>query len=76
MPRDVPNWIIERRRELGDRIADLRTAAHYTQEAFCQATGLTRSHLQRIESGEADPRYGDLLRIAAVLDTRVSVLVD
>lgn len=76
MPSDHPDWILERRRELGDRIADLRTAAHYTQEAFAEATGLSRRALQRIESGEADPRYGDLLRIAAVLDTRVSVLVD
>ncbi|MFF0792926.1 helix-turn-helix domain-containing protein [Streptomyces spiralis] len=76
MPRDHPDWITERRRELGERIADLRTAAHYTQEAFCEAAGLSRSNLQRIESDEADPRYGDLLRIAAVLDTRVSVLVD
>ncbi|MFD4969543.1 helix-turn-helix domain-containing protein [Streptomyces sp. NPDC058424] len=68
--------MIERRRELGDRIADLRTAAHHTQESFCEATGLSRSTLQRIESGEGDPRYSELLRIAAVLDTRVSVLID
>ncbi|GAB2714295.1 helix-turn-helix domain-containing protein [Streptomyces bullii] len=76
MLRDNPEWIIERRRELGERIADLRTAAHYTQESFCETTGLSRRKLQRIESGETDPRYGDLLRIAAALDTRVSVLVD
>ncbi|MFF9238361.1 helix-turn-helix domain-containing protein [Streptomyces sp. NPDC014776] len=74
MPRDIPDWIIERRRELGERIADLRVAAQHTQESFCEATGLSRSHLQRIESGEADPRYGDLLRIADALGTRVSVL--
>ncbi|WP_443062299.1 hypothetical protein [Streptomyces sp. NBC_00386] len=29
-----------------------------------------------MEAGTSDPRYGDLLRIAAVLDQRVSVLVD
>ncbi|MGP4088025.1 helix-turn-helix domain-containing protein [Streptomyces sp. KR55] len=76
MPRDHPDWIIERRRELGGRIADLRTAAHHTQESFCEVTGISRRTLQRIESGEADPRYSDLLRIAAVLDIRVSVLTD
>jgi transcriptional regulator with XRE-family HTH domain len=75
VPRDHPDWIIERRRQLGERIADLRTAAHYTQESFCAATGLSRSSLQRIESGEADPRYSDLLRIAAALDTSVSALI-
>ncbi|HET6633710.1 MAG TPA: helix-turn-helix transcriptional regulator [Streptomyces sp.] len=76
MLRDHPDWITDRRRELGDRIADLRSAARITQESLCEATGLSRSNLQRIESGQADPRYSDLLRIAAVLDTRVSVLVD
>ncbi|MFD4343384.1 helix-turn-helix domain-containing protein [Streptomyces coelicoflavus] len=76
MPSDHPDWIIEGRRALGDRIADLRTAAHYTQEQFCEATGLSRRNLQRIERGEADPRYSELMRIAAVLDTRVAVLVN
>jgi transcriptional regulator with XRE-family HTH domain len=76
VPRDNPDWIIDKRRELGERIADLRVAAHHTQESFCEATGLSRSHLQRIESGEADPRYGDLLRIAAALDQSIAALVD
>ncbi|MFE2469685.1 helix-turn-helix domain-containing protein [Streptomyces mirabilis] len=76
MPRDNPDWIIERRRDLGERIADLRVAANHTQETFCEVTGLSRRNLQRIEAGDVDPRYGDLLRIAAALDQRVSVLVD
>ncbi|WP_435244966.1 helix-turn-helix domain-containing protein [Streptomyces tendae] len=76
MPSDHPDWIIEGRRALGERIADLRTAAHYTQEQFCEATGLSRSTLQRIESGDGDPRYSELMRMAAVLDTRVAVLVN
>jgi len=73
VPRDTPDWIIEKRRELGERIGDLRAAAHYSQESFCEATGLSRRNLQRIERGETDPRYSDLLRIAAVLDQEVSV---
>ncbi|MGW0577645.1 helix-turn-helix domain-containing protein [Streptomyces sp. NPDC002920] len=73
MPRDTPDWIIEKRRELGERIGNLRAAAHYGQESFCEATGLSRSTLQRIETGESDPRYGDLLRIAAVLQQPLSV---
>jgi transcriptional regulator with XRE-family HTH domain len=73
VPRDTSEWIIEKRRELGERIADLRVAADHSQESFSEATGLSRRTLQRIESGEADPRYGDLLRIAAVLDQEVSV---
>lgn len=76
MPRDNPDWIIERRRDLGERIADLRIAANHTQDSLCEVTGLSRRSLQRIESGEGDPRYGDLLRIAAALDQRISVLVE
>ncbi|MER5214310.1 helix-turn-helix transcriptional regulator [Streptomyces sp. NPDC002838] len=45
-------------------------------ERFCQVTGLSRRTLQRIESGAGDPRYRDLLMIAAALDMRASVLVD
>lgn len=77
MPRDAPpDWIITRRRELGERIGDLRAAAHHTQDSLCAITGFSRSHLQRIESGTVDPRFGDLLQIAAALDMRVSVLID
>jgi transcriptional regulator with XRE-family HTH domain len=74
VPRDTPQWIIERRRELGERIADLRTAAGYTQDSLCAVTGLSRSNLQRIESGEADPRFTDLALIADTLNEHVSVL--
>ncbi|MFF8406873.1 helix-turn-helix domain-containing protein [Streptomyces sp. NPDC015684] len=66
---------MEKRRELGERIGDLRVAAQHTQESFSEATGLSRRTLQRIESGTADIRYGDLLKIAAVLDEDVSEIV-
>ncbi|MET8563208.1 helix-turn-helix transcriptional regulator [Streptomyces flaveolus] len=56
-------------------MGDLRAAAHHTQESFCEATGLSRRHLQRIEAGEVDPRYSDLLKIAATLDTPVAELI-
>ncbi|MGW3152802.1 helix-turn-helix domain-containing protein [Streptomyces sp. NPDC001089] len=76
MPRDIPEWIIRRRRELGERLSALRRTAGHSQETFAEMTGIDRRTLQRIERGESDPRYGDLLRIAAALDESVSVLVD
>jgi transcriptional regulator with XRE-family HTH domain len=76
VPRDIPEWIIERRRELGDRIRALRLEADHTQEALSEMTGIDRRTLQRIEHGESDPRFGHLLRIAAALSTPVSDLVD
>ncbi len=75
MPRDEPQWILERRRELGDHIRELRIHANHTQESFAELTGIDRRTLQRIERGESDPRYGHLLRISAALDIPVSVLV-
>ncbi|MET7479512.1 helix-turn-helix transcriptional regulator [Streptomyces sp. NPDC005648] len=74
MPRDNPKWIIDRRRELGARIRDLRTDAGHTQEQFAEITSIDRRTLQRIEAGESDPRYGHLLRIAAALNREISAL--
>ncbi|MFD6554423.1 helix-turn-helix domain-containing protein [Streptomyces sp. NPDC058398] len=76
MPRDLDQWITYRRRDLGDRVRHLRLEADHTRESFAEATGIDRRTLQRIESGTSDPRYSDLLRIAAALDTRVSVIMD
>ncbi|WP_128803743.1 MULTISPECIES: helix-turn-helix transcriptional regulator [unclassified Streptomyces] len=76
MPRDVPDWIINRRRELGVRIRDLRIDANHTQESLAQAADVDRRTLQRIEAGQSDPRFGDLLRIAAALEQRVSIFGD
>ncbi|MBY8342039.1 helix-turn-helix domain-containing protein [Streptomyces spinosirectus] len=76
MPRDVPDWIINRRRELGVRIRDLRIHANHTQESLAQAADLDRRTLQRIEAGQSDPRFGDLLRIAAALEQRLSIFGD
>ncbi|MFJ6841313.1 helix-turn-helix domain-containing protein [Streptomyces griseoluteus] len=70
----MPEWIINQQRDLGKRIGDLRAAAGYTQESFADAAGISRSHVQRIERGDTDARYSDLLRIAAVLDRDVSIL--
>ncbi len=76
MPRDIPEWITDRRRELGDRVRQLRLHADYTQERFAEITGIDRRTLQRIERGESDPRYGHLLRIASALGIPVSRLTD
>ncbi|MFY4722604.1 helix-turn-helix domain-containing protein [Streptomyces sp. LaBMicrA B280] len=66
---------MERRRTLGERISDLRAAAHHAQESFTEATGIPRRTLQRIESGDGDPRYSDLLRIAEALKKDMAALM-
>ncbi|MBC2900233.1 helix-turn-helix domain-containing protein [Streptomyces cupreus] len=60
---------MKRRRKLGELIGDdVRVAPGCTQDRFSEAIGLSRAHIQRIESGQADPRLGDLLRMSDVLD--------
>ncbi|MGW4886883.1 helix-turn-helix domain-containing protein [Streptomyces murinus] len=67
---------MKQRRALGEHIGDLRAAAHHTQESFAEATGISRRTLQRIESGVGDPRYSDLLRIAAALKKDMAALTE
>lgn len=76
MPRDLPQWTLDRRRELGHRIADLRGRARLSQEAFAQKASLDRRTLQRIEAGESDPPYSSLLLIAKAFDITVSELTE
>lgn len=73
--RDLEARIADARRLLGERIADLRAPLKISQEALADRTGLSRRTVQRIESGEGDARYSNLMRIAAALHEDVAVLV-
>jgi transcriptional regulator with XRE-family HTH domain len=86
VPRDDQDPITDERRELaerianthrclGERIADLRAPREISQEQLAEMTGISRRTVQRIESGQVEPRYGDLLRIAAILGVPVSALI-
>ncbi|NUP15421.1 MAG: helix-turn-helix transcriptional regulator [Streptomyces sp.] len=65
MPREPdPDWIIQRRRIIGNRVRAEREYANLTQEELAHQTGIPRLTIQRIESGATDARIGWLLRIA------------
>ncbi|MET9086189.1 helix-turn-helix domain-containing protein [Streptomyces sp. NPDC004237] len=74
--RELDERVTENRRRLGERIADLRAPLEISQEQLAEMAGISRRTVQRIEAGTADPRYGDLLRIAAILGVPVSVLIE
>lgn len=74
--RDLPDWIPARRRALGDRIAHFRYRANLTQLAASEAAGIPHRTYQRIERGESDPRFTDLLLIAHILEVPVTALLD
>jgi transcriptional regulator with XRE-family HTH domain len=59
-----PEWVLDRRRRLGERIRRLRLEARLSQDQLVERSGLERRRLQRTERAERDPTYGDLEQIA------------
>ncbi|WP_126931532.1 helix-turn-helix transcriptional regulator [Streptomyces sp. NP10] len=70
-----PPWAIDRRRLLGQRIAQHRRKAGLSQEQLADRIGVERRTIQRYEAGSRDPRFTDLLLIAAALEGNVEDLV-
>lgn len=54
--------------EVGPRIKSVRQARRMTIEALADASGLTKSHLSKVERGVSTPSVAALLRIAAALE--------
>lgn len=72
----MPDWIPDRRREIGDRIRHLRLRANLTQDEMVRRTGLDRRTVQRAERGETDARLSWLLLIASAVGVTLAELVD
>jgi transcriptional regulator with XRE-family HTH domain len=70
-----PDWVLARRTQLGHHIAALRARAGLSQDQLAERAGLDRRSIQRYEAADRDPQYGDLLLIAAALDTPLADLV-
>ncbi|MFE5038896.1 helix-turn-helix transcriptional regulator [Streptomyces sp. NPDC056683] len=56
-------------------IADLRAPLEISQEQLADKTRISRRTIQRIETGEADPRYGALLRTMTALNHTITVVI-
>ncbi|MET4927348.1 helix-turn-helix transcriptional regulator [Streptomyces sp. PSRA5] len=70
-----PAWIEARSRALGQRIAKARAERRWSQDELADRAGLDRRSLQRYENAVREPRFGDLLLIAAALDMPIDKLV-
>lgn len=70
-----PDWVLERRDRLRHRIATRRIERGYSQDQLAELVGIDRRTIQRIERGERDVRFPDLLLIAHALDTPLTDLV-
>lgn len=74
-PTDQPEWVLARRRLLGDRIRAARVEAKLTQEMLGELSGIDRQSINRIEQGHAAARIDSLFRIAEALDVDLADLV-
>lgn len=63
-----PDWVLTRRRAVGNRIRALRLDRSLTQERLAERAGLDRQAVNRIEGGLASPRLDSLFLIAGALD--------
>ncbi len=74
-PEPEPDWILDQRRQLGDRVRAAREYGNFTQERLAHASGVTRLTIQNIESGATDARIGWLMRISDALGIHVRDLL-
>jgi transcriptional regulator with XRE-family HTH domain len=70
VPTDQPQWVIDARRAVGDRIRVRRLWLNMTQESLSFASGLDRSTIQRMEAG-SEMKLSHLLLVAHALRVHV-----
>ena len=76
MPSDpLPEWVLTRRREIGDHVRAARTAAKLSQEQLAERVDLDRKTVNRIEQGTHGTNVDHLIRIAHALDVPLADLV-
>lgn len=76
MPTDpLPDWVLQRRRAIGDNIRAERKRQQLTQERLGDAVGLDRKTVNRIEQGTHATLIDHLLLVADALDVPLADLV-
>ena len=56
-------------REIGQRIADLRSAMGFSQETLAEALDLSRAAVGKIERGESAPKADTLIAVCRTLNS-------
>lgn len=62
--------------QLGSRVARLRAARGLTQDQLANRTGFTKGYLSKIENSKVIPPIGTLIKIAKVLNTDLTDLLE
>ncbi|WP_329460894.1 helix-turn-helix domain-containing protein [Streptomyces sp. NBC_01431] len=71
----LPDWVLTRRRAIGDRIRAARLHANLTQEKVALRAGLDRATYNRIEQGHSSPVLDSLILIADAIGVPLEDLV-
>jgi transcriptional regulator with XRE-family HTH domain len=75
VPVPPPDWVLARRRVIGERIREARRRAHLTQEAVANRIGIDRPSIVEIEQGQRNMTIDTLLRIADAIGVPLADLV-
>lgn len=76
MPSDpLPDRVLTRRRQIGDRIRSARLERKLSQEKLGEAAGLDRKTINRIEQGTHATLIDHLVLVADALDVPLADLV-
>jgi len=77
VPRSTesPDWVVTRRRAIGEQIRAAREHADLTQEEVALAIPMDRSTYVKIELGQSSPLLDTLIRIADAIGVPLSDLV-
>lgn len=70
-----PEWVLARRRAVGDNIRTARRARRLSQERLAELAEMDRQTINRIEQGHASPLLDNLIRIAHALGVPLAELV-
>ena len=70
-----PDWVIDRRRVIGDHIRAARLEANLTQEKLAELAGMDRQSINRIEQGHQAALIDNLIRIADAIGGPLADLV-
>jgi transcriptional regulator with XRE-family HTH domain len=72
---ESPEWVLARRRRIGDQIRDARLHANLTQEAVALRVPMERPNYVRIERGQSSPTLDTLILIADAIGVPLAELV-
>jgi transcriptional regulator with XRE-family HTH domain len=69
VPTDpIPPWVLQARRQVGERVRELRTDRHLSQEKLAELADLDRKTIYRVELAQHSTSIDHLALIARALD--------